>query len=323
MWISKPLLYILTTIPYTHEESMKYQRLRGADIHRLSIFKAVVESGGLSSAADYIDVDLSTISRHIKDLEIRLGITLCNRGPSGFSLTPHGEVAYNASCLLNETLNTCDEMLEGLREDLSGTLRVGVVNHILLSKELGFPDIVKETKKKAPNLSIECKVLTPHEIMSQIENRQLHLGILSTNEKPNTLSFTKIFHEDSGLYCAKGHQLYDHDGEVFGQEDLNSFLYASRNHSSPTDIRAQELGLVAGTSSNSIDVILSMILSGLYLGFIPSGVAKPLENDKKIKRLPLHNGECLVPFYSCTLIRDHQSKRTEFFSNIIKNIFLG
>ena len=60
------------------------QRLRGADIHRLSIFKVVVELGGLSPAADFLGIDLSTVSRHIKDLEIRLGLELCHRGPGGF-----------------------------------------------------------------------------------------------------------------------------------------------------------------------------------------------------------------------------------------------
>lgn len=315
-------MYIITTMKNDNEYNVRYQRLRGADIHRLSIFKAVVESGGLSSAANYIDADLSTVSRHVKDLEIRLGVTLCNRGPSGFSLTPQGEIAYNASCLLSETLKTCDEMLEGLREDLSGTIRIGVVNHILLSDELRFPEIIKEIKKKAPKLSVECKVLTPHEIMSQIGNRQLHLGILSTNEKPENLSFTPIFHEEAGLYCGQGHPLYSHGNKLFDHRLLNGYLYVSRNHSSPTDIKSQELGLVSGTSSNNVDVILSMILSGIYLGFIPAGVARPLEKDNKLKRLPIMGGECMVPFYSCTLIRDNQSKRTEFLSNLIKNIFI-
>lgn len=320
MWIGQAWLYKIASMDNILRHPPRHQqRLRGADIHRLTVFKTVVESGGLSQAADFLNVDLSTVSRQVKDLEIRVGIELCNRGPKGFALTEQGRIVYDVACLLSETLQTCEERLEGLREDLSGVLRIGVVNHILLSPELRFPELIKEVKNKAPKLTIECKVISPIEIMQQVEKRQLHLGILGTTEQPVDLAFTPVFDEEAGLYCAIGHPLYNDNRVMFEREALEGLPYVSRSHSTLTDIRAQTLGLVAETSSNDIDVISSLILSGLYLGFLPVHTVEAINNNR-FRRLPIAGSECKVPFYACTLKRAQQNKRTELFLGILNDL---
>ena len=59
-------------------------RIGDTDIRLLRIFKTVVESGGLSAAEIELNIGKSTISKHISDLELRLDLKLCNRGPAGF-----------------------------------------------------------------------------------------------------------------------------------------------------------------------------------------------------------------------------------------------
>ena len=66
-------------------------QLSDADIRLLRVFQAVVNCGGMSAAELELNISTSTISRHVKDLEVRLGLTLCRRGRGGFALTPEGE----------------------------------------------------------------------------------------------------------------------------------------------------------------------------------------------------------------------------------------
>lgn len=145
----------------------------------------------------------------------------------------------------------------------------GVVNHILSSPMLGFPHIVRIMRDRAPGLVIDCKVLTPEEIIHQIRSRQLHLGILGATTHPDDVISTPIFHEDAALYCAEPHPLYADPRSVFGREALEGLPYVARTHGSPSDQRAQSLGLIAETRSNDIDVIAALVRSGLYLGFLP------------------------------------------------------
>ena len=46
----------------------------------LRVVKSVVECGGMAQAELELNIGISTVSRHIKDLETRLGLTLCRRG---------------------------------------------------------------------------------------------------------------------------------------------------------------------------------------------------------------------------------------------------
>lgn len=305
------------------DKTPKLQRLRGTDIHRLSVFKIVVEVGGLSAAADFLDVDLSTVSRHVKDLELRLGFELCHRGPSGFSLTSKGRTAYEVACLLSDTLQTCDERLEGLRDGLSGTLRIGLVSHLLSTPELHFPEFLRLMRKNAPQLVIDCKILSTSEIMRQIESRQLHLGILGANELPENLEFTPLFREPAGLYCARGHPLFTHERMAFDRDLLEGQAYVARTHGSPTDVRAQMLGLVAETASNDVDVILSLVLSGIYLGFLPVHAVAALKDSTAFRRLPLEGAECAVPFYACTRKNARGSRRTDLSLRLLNDLIFG
>jgi len=48
-------------------------QLKDVDIRLLRVFRVVTEAGGISAAELELNIGRSTISTHIKDLEIRLG----------------------------------------------------------------------------------------------------------------------------------------------------------------------------------------------------------------------------------------------------------
>ena len=65
------------------------------DLRLLQVFKAVVECGGMAAAELELNIGISTVSRHVKDLETRLGLVLCRRGRAGFALTAEGQRVYD------------------------------------------------------------------------------------------------------------------------------------------------------------------------------------------------------------------------------------
>ena len=71
-------------------------RLSDVDIRLLRVFRSVVACGGVSAAERELNIGRSTISRHLTDLELRLGVRLCDRGPAGFALTTEGERVLGA-----------------------------------------------------------------------------------------------------------------------------------------------------------------------------------------------------------------------------------
>ena len=65
-------------------------QLSDMDLRLLQVFKAVVECGGMAAAELELNIGTSTVSRHVKDLETRLGMTLCRRGRAGFCADARG-----------------------------------------------------------------------------------------------------------------------------------------------------------------------------------------------------------------------------------------
>lgn len=231
------------------ENASQLHRLRSTEINGLSLFKVVTESGGFSQAARFLGVDLSTVSRQIKDLEIRLGFELCRRGRGGFALTQNGRYVYDVACQMVDTLKECDARLEGLRSGLSGSLRIGLVNHLLSAPELKFHEVIRRMRQQAPDLVIDCKVMSPSAIMRQVEDRHLHLGILGALERSELLDYAPIFEEEAGLFCGPGHALFEAAGPDFDAGQLRGMRYVGRSHNSHTDMLAQSLGMIPETTS--------------------------------------------------------------------------
>jgi len=96
------------------------------DLRLLRVFKAVADCGGLAAAELELNIAMSTISRHLKDLELRLGLVLCRRGRAGFALTPEGEQLYEAAEQLLGATETFRTHLHEIHRRLGGELHVAL-----------------------------------------------------------------------------------------------------------------------------------------------------------------------------------------------------
>ena len=83
------LRYHLCMAPQDHP-------LQSVDLRLLRIFQQVVRFNGFSAAQEPLGMTQATISAHMKQLEGRLGVRLCERGRSGFYLTEQGKQVHSA-----------------------------------------------------------------------------------------------------------------------------------------------------------------------------------------------------------------------------------
>ena len=71
--------------------------LSDVDLRKLRIFCTIVEAGGFTAAQVRLNTSLPRLSTLVRDLEIRLGYSLCRRGKSGFQLSEQGAQTYAAA----------------------------------------------------------------------------------------------------------------------------------------------------------------------------------------------------------------------------------
>lgn len=92
----------------------------------MSVFAAVVDTGSFVKAADALAMSKAAVSRHVAELESRLGVRLLHRTTRRLSLTDEGEV-FHARCraLLADLADAEAEAMAQAGE-ASGLLRVNV-----------------------------------------------------------------------------------------------------------------------------------------------------------------------------------------------------
>lgn len=90
----------------------------------LFYFSKVVEKGGVTAAARYLDVPTSTLSRRLQAFEQQLGYKLVHRSSKKFGLTESGQRFYSSlSPLINE-LEMRSEALNSELSSLSGDIKI-------------------------------------------------------------------------------------------------------------------------------------------------------------------------------------------------------
>src|ERR1035437_8234620 len=101
-------------------------RLSDMDIRLLRVFKSVAECGGMAAAELELNIGPSTVSRHIKDRETRLGLTLCRRGRAGFALTAEGAQIYAETLRLLAGVDAFRSRVDEIHQGMGGELHIAV-----------------------------------------------------------------------------------------------------------------------------------------------------------------------------------------------------
>lgn len=90
----------------------------------MQVFIRVVEAGGISRAAEQLDMAKSAVSRRLSRLEERLGTRLLRRTTRSSKLTAAGQRYYSASLRLLDDVSELNATTSEENCDLAGTLRL-------------------------------------------------------------------------------------------------------------------------------------------------------------------------------------------------------
>ncbi|EPZ2437269.1 LysR family transcriptional regulator [Providencia rettgeri] len=102
---------------------MHNKKLTEKDLKSLRVFTSVAEVGGFTIAEKKLNMSKASISRHIREIEEKLGVQLCERGPSGFKLTESG-------LFVIEKAKTALKALDNIKTEVDERHGVGFIWHI-------------------------------------------------------------------------------------------------------------------------------------------------------------------------------------------------
>lgn len=141
-------------------------------IDDVPVFRAVVESAGISAAAEALGMPKSTVSTAISRLEQDLGIRLLDRNTRRMRLTGEGETFYRHCLLIMEQVDEADALMAGLTAMPAGRLTVALPG--AFSQEILAPRL-HEFRRRYPRVELDL-IVTGHPV--DVLRDQLDLAIV-------------------------------------------------------------------------------------------------------------------------------------------------
>jgi DNA-binding transcriptional LysR family regulator len=201
----------------------------------LRSFLAVVETGSLSAAAVRAEASQPTLSRHIRELEKLLGVSL-------FTRSEHGLDATEAALWLVEDARAMEAAAEALSlkalgrsQQLTGTVRI---TSSTMVANFWLPHILAELRRAEPNIQIE---LVASDVNQNLLRRDADIAIRMVEPTQNALICRKLGEVSVGLYGVRSYfarrgrvatmqDLLAHDVIGFDRSEVILKLYADSGH---------------------------------------------------------------------------------------------
>lgn len=122
-----------------------------ATSEELMIFVAVVESGSFSRAAEQLSLANSAVSRAVKKLEMKLGVSLLNRTTRQLSLTEEGERYFRRVQQILQDIAAAENEIMETKQMPRGLLRIDAATPVILHY---LTPLIKPFREKYPEITL-------------------------------------------------------------------------------------------------------------------------------------------------------------------------
>jgi DNA-binding transcriptional LysR family regulator len=243
-------------------------RISDNDLRLMRTFATVVKHGGFVAAESELQIGLPSISRYIKDLEIRLGVRLCDRGRRGFTLTAEGKLVHDACQKLFDDLGLFESRVRDIHANPAGAIRIGMVDALVTDPAFRMTEVFDSYKRAYPNVYFNISTKTSNFIEQEVMDGELDIGIVFERRRMEQLNYHFLYEEVSYLYCTEDHPVWMKSKGHVTADDIASYDFVGY----PFEHEMEKLGvsgLLKRTATvTHMEALIMMIGSGRYLGFL-------------------------------------------------------
>ena len=296
-------------------------QLSDMDIRLLRVFKSVVECGGMAAAELELNIGTSTVSRHIKDLETRLGLTVCRRGRAGFALTPEGEQIYAETLRLLSSVDAFRSRVDEIHQRMGGELHIAVFDKTASNPQSHIGEAIARFTQAAPGVSLHLHVAPLNAVERGVLDGQFQVGIIPGHRSSDTLAYEDLFDETMFLYCGAAHPLFGAGTaqEPANWEALRQHSFAGLGYHSPNMELAQQVRLARQATGYDQESIATLILSGRFLGFLPDHYAESFVRQNRMRAVQPQVFSYRCSFFSIVRASPQSARVTRAFQACLRD----
>jgi LysR family hydrogen peroxide-inducible transcriptional activator len=290
------------------------------NIQQLEYILAVDQLKSFSKAADYCHVTQATLSAMVKKLEEQLDIVIFDRKANPIATTENGRAILDQAQQVVAHANALLASSKAINQKIEGRVKMGIIPTIASSI---LPLIMKYLVEKYPLLNLEIHEVTTNQLVKDLREGKLDVGILSTPIAATDLETELLYVEDLRLYghLAAGEKKMSkaalsqqrifllQEGHCL-RDQIIQLCDLKKNKSLPSNLSVE---------SNTFDTLLNLVDTFQGMTLLPALYVSQLNEERKRHLLALEDGTlsrevsiCYYrPYAKWNIIRRLQTEITE------------
>ena len=267
---------------------MNKKSLIYASLNSLLVFHEVVKHRRFSKAAEELFISQPAVTKHIKELELKVGIGLIQRGRGGFALTETGKILFKYTHKISSHLMEIENVFGNLQKDHHGLLKIGTTESY--SKCL-MPKLLSGFQTAHPSIKIALDVGNSDEIEKSLLVYKNDLGLIGVTKISSKLKTIPFLKEPLVLIVSPNHPLAKRKGVSL--KELEGYPFIIRAKGSTTrrivlqafrDLNIRPSLLIEAGSS---EFIKQWVSEGKGVSVIVKRIVEDEEKRGIIKTVPL------------------------------------
>ncbi len=246
--------------------------MRYINFSQMRSFHAVATTGNVTNAAKLLNISQPTVTTQLKQLEERYDIELAFRMHRGVRLSPLGEELHKLTMRIFALEEEALDLFDAANNLKGGDLIVGTVGpHFVMKLLAGF-------NKEFPGIKISVKSGNSEEIIDQLLNFKIDVGVVGNIKPDPALSIKLLSKMDIVLAVSESHPWYERQEVPI--EALEGADLVLREQGSETR-RVLETALIDnGVTPNVVmevdrDALVEAAIEGLGAGIISEAEFRP------------------------------------------------
>jgi DNA-binding transcriptional LysR family regulator len=255
------------------------------DLAALRIFRAVVQEGGVTRAAERLHRVQSNVTTRIRQLEDDLGVTLFIREGKRLHLAPAGQVLLDYS---ERLLALADEAQLAVQDSRPrGIFRLGAMES---TAAVRLPAALSAYHRRYPDVVLELKTGNPPKLAAMILAGELDAALVT--EPVADVSFEKApaFLEEAVIVSAAGRAAVDRQGNA--SRTIIAFEHGCPHRKRLEDWYAKRGEMPERTIElGSYHAMLGCVVAGMGIALLPKSVLSTFPEGKRLNVQKLPPGE--------------------------------
>ena len=162
------------------------------NIQQFEYVLALADSRHFETAADRCHITQSTLSTMISKLEEELGILIFDRKKKPLEITSEGALLITQIQIISKEIDNLDEIVKEIKGEIKGEISISVIPTIA---PYLIPLFITQFAAKYPQLRIQVKEEQTAEIIRNLKQRTLDIGIVSIPIKDKDLLEFPLYNE--------------------------------------------------------------------------------------------------------------------------------